>query len=49
VIEPVKRSEKLVAEAGKSKEKDCPPLKAATKQRLVKTKKIFCVLYFSDP
>jgi hypothetical protein len=44
----VMKSEKLVAEAGDSfgdpEEEERPPLKAATKQRLVKTEKSFCVL-----
>jgi hypothetical protein len=38
------RSEKLVAEAGNPEECEGPPLKAVTKQRLVKTEKTLRVL-----
>jgi hypothetical protein len=45
----VVRSEKLVDETGQGQfgnpeEGERPPLKAATKQRLMKTEKILCVL-----
>jgi hypothetical protein len=43
------RSEKEVAEAGdSSEERERPPLEAATKQRLLKTEKIYMCCSYSE-